>query len=48
MENLRENIVEIIAGAIPEHEDTTKFCESDGFTVMIDKIMQTIHDKIES
>ena len=42
MENLRDKLLDVIAGDLPETPEVQKFCEDGGFTRMLTKVIKTI------
>lgn len=46
MVSLRDKLIDVIAEALPETPDMLKFCESDEFSDMLDKVVKTIVDHI--
>ena len=47
-ETIRETLVEIISGALPETDENIDFCGSDSFTLMLDTCIQAIRKHFDS
>ncbi len=46
MEYLKDKLLDVISGGLPETEEMIEFCGSDGFADLLDSVMETIKTHI--